>query len=63
MKRHLIKSLINFLVLVISIISVSLSFAQEKQKIPADFFMGKWGGNIYGEVVSIEPPIKYPFSD
>lgn len=45
MKRYLIA----FFVLVISISGVYPIFALEKQKIPADFFMGKWGGTIKGE--------------
>jgi len=42
-----------------------LGDAQGKQKIPADFFIGKWGGTISGEIVDKQPhkPIKkYPFS-
>ncbi len=55
MKRYLIP----FLFLVISILCFSSVFAQEKQKIPADFFIGKWGGTISGEIVMSEE--HYPF--
>jgi hypothetical protein len=56
-------------ILILSIISVLISsqlFAkQSNQKILQDFFMGKWGGNISGEVVDKKPhqPVKrYPFN-
>lgn len=55
-----------FLVLMISISGVSQIFSQEKQDIPSDFFMGKWGGNISGAVVQTDyviwPVGTYPFS-
>jgi len=59
------KYLIRFLVLSIVITVFSSAFAQGKQKIPKDFFMGKWGGTLSGEIVVKQPhkPIKkYPFS-
>ncbi len=45
MKKHLI----IFLVLVILVLGVSQTFAQETQKIPADFFSRQWTGTIKGE--------------
>lgn len=59
MKKHLAM----FLVLTISILAVSSAFVQDKQKIPADFFMGKWGGTISGKVVILDPsdePVYFP---
>lgn len=56
MKRYLI----TYFVIVISILGVYPIFAQEKQKIPKDFFMGKWGGNISGVIAMGE--IVLPFN-
>jgi len=43
MERYLI-------LLLLVILEVSQIFAQDKQEIPKDFFMGKWGGTISGEI-------------
>ena len=43
------KCLIIFFVLVVSTIGSHQIFAQEKQKIPSDFFMGRWHGFIHFE--------------
>lgn len=53
MKRYLIP----FLLLVSLSFGVSQTFVLPTVNIPADFFMGKWGGTISGEIV--EPPPKY----
>lgn len=53
------------LFVVISILGFTQLFAQEKQKIPTDFFMGNWGGTISGEIIDKQPhkPVKkYPFN-
>lgn len=60
MKRY---AIILFLMALVS--GIPQVYAQEKQKIPADFFLGKWGGTISGEVVDKQPhqPVKkYPFN-
>lgn len=46
MKKHLIV----FFILAILISGFYPIFAQEKQKIPEDFFSGKWGGVISGKI-------------
>jgi len=65
MKENCEKYAHVFFILAILISGFYPIFAQETQKIPSDFFCGKWGGTIYGEVVDKQPhePIKkYPFS-
>lgn len=58
MKRYLIP----FLLLVISISGISQTSAQERQKIPKDFFMSKWGGTITGEVGKMNAELDFPFN-
>jgi len=55
-----IKNPIIFLLMIPVLVSFH-TFAQTEINLPADFFMGKWGGTISGEVVD-EQLRKYPFN-
>jgi hypothetical protein len=60
MRKYLMTFLLMFLVF-----GIYQASAQKKQEIPKDFFMGRWGGTISGEVVDKQPhtPIRrYPFN-
>jgi len=52
MKKSLVKSIliINLLVILALYVMPSIAYAQNEEKIPADFFMGKWQGSVQYDV-------------